>query len=315
MVCIGGYALSMFVAGAYLRFVGDSSSIGTLMLFGPRWMLVLPWGVLLLMAMCVSRWWVAIAVAASAFTALVVADFEVPSIGNRAAGPHALRLVSYNTDRSSRLSLRLRDDLAEWNADVVLLQDCNSTIETSLRSIVGREMQRVGEYCIASRIPIDRIDTMPTIGVGFSRTISLRVRLRTTRGPIDVFPVHFESPRDALYAARNWDFSRLHQSTERRQINSRTVAQWHNESTAPTIVAGDFNLPTGSSALQNDWGDMQDAFAERGWGFGYTMFAGRHAVRIDHVLLSEALAATSMKVLSGYPSEHQPLVVDIAWRK
>lgn len=312
---VGGYALITLALGAYLRFVGDSSSIGTLLLFGPRWMLVLPWAALVLLAMFVSRWLVAIAVAAAAFTAFVVADFEVPSVGNRASGPYALRLVSYNTDRSRRLSEQLRDALTEWNADVVLLQDCNSSIEDSLRAIAGRSMQRTGEYCIASRIPVERVDTMPTIGVGFSRTISVRVRLRTTRGPIDVFAVHFESPRDALGAARRLDFSHLNESTERRKVNSRTVMHWHNESTAPTIVAGDFNLPTGSTALREDWSEMQDAFAERGWGFGYTMFAGRHAVRIDHVLLSEALAATEMKVLRGYPSEHQPLVVDIAWRR
>lgn len=315
VLCVGGYALGMLMLGAYLRFVGDSSNIGALLLFGPRWILVLPWAALVIMALFVSRWLAAIAVVATAFTAFVVADFEVPSVGNRAEGPQAFRLVSYNTDRSSALPMRLREDFAAWKADVIVLQDCTTPITDTLRAIVGRNMARISEYCIASRIPVERVDTMPIVGVGFSRTIALRIRLRTTRGPIDLFSVHFESPRDALFAARHMDFSKLGRSTERRGINSRSVAQWHKKSTAPTIVAGDFNLPTGSSALRRDWSHMQDAFAERGWGFGYTMFAGHYAVRIDHVLLSEALAATEMHVLSGYPSEHQPLVVDIAWRR
>ncbi len=78
------------------------------------------------------------------------------------------------------------------------------------------------------------------------------------------------------------------------------------------IVAGDFNLPAEARALREDWGTLRNAFSEAGWGFGHTMFAGRHRVRIDHVLVSEAFRVKGARVLSGYPSEHQPVVAEVS---
>ncbi len=66
-----------------------------------------------------------------------------------------------------------------------------------------------------------------------------------------------------------------------------------------------------SHALREDWPDLSNAFSEAGWGFGHTMFAGYHRVRIDHMLVSQDWQVLSAKVLSGYPSEHQPVIVEL----
>ena len=63
-----------------------------------------------------------------------------------------------------------------------------------------------------------------------------------------------------------------------------------------------------------DWGTLRNAFVEAGWGLGHTMFAGRHRVRIDHVLASDALVPRSAQVLGGYPAEHQPVMVEYGWQ-
>ena len=60
--------------------------------------------------------------------------------------------------------------------------------------------------------------------------------------------------------------------------------------------------------------DLTNAFAEVGVGFGYTMFAGHYAVRIDHVMVPKTLVVERVELLRGYPSEHQPVVVDIGRR-
>ena len=44
------------------------------------------------------------------------------------------------------------------------------------------------------------------------------------------------------------------------------------------------------------------------------MQAGIFPVRIDHVLVPESLEPVGAWVLRGYPSEHQPVVVDLEWR-
>jgi endonuclease/exonuclease/phosphatase (EEP) superfamily protein YafD len=81
----------------------------------------------------------------------------------------------------------------------------------------------------------------------------------------------------------------------------------------PYVVAGDFNLPQGSGILRQDWGALENAFSARGWGIGYTMYAGKFAVRIDHVLVSPMLMTERVVLARGFPSEHQPVLADIAW--
>jgi endonuclease/exonuclease/phosphatase (EEP) superfamily protein YafD len=80
-------------------------------------------------------------------------------------------------------------------------------------------------------------------------------------------------------------------------------------------VAGDFNLPPESHVLRRDWGDLRNAFSDAGWGFGYTMFSGPFAVRIDHILHTADLRAVRARVERGFPSEHQPLIADLAWTR
>ena len=99
----------------------------------------------------------------------------------------------------------------------------------------------------------------------------------------------------------------------RRTLDSRRTAQWVRDAKTPYVVAGDFNLPEGSSILRHDWGALENAFSERGWGFGYTMFAGKFAVRIDHVFVSPGLMTERIVLERGFPSEHQPVIADIAW--
>lgn len=314
-VLVIGYLLCMLAIGAYVRVVADTSDIGTLLLFGPRWILVAPWALLLLMAWFVSRGLATIALAGTVFTAMVVSGFEIPRFPPEAAGPHALRLVTYNTDQSRTLGARIQNDMAAWNADIVILEDCMFATRAAIRTFAPLALHEFGEFCIVTSLPVERMDTLPHTTPGVSRTSVVRTRIKTARGPLDVYGVHFISPRDALTAARKLDLSRLARSNERRSANSRAVSEWVHSSDVPGIVAGDFNLPTGSAVLRRDWSDRKNAFSERGWGFGNTMFAGHYAVRIDHVFVPTELVTERIELQRGFPSEHQPLVVDLAWRR
>jgi endonuclease/exonuclease/phosphatase (EEP) superfamily protein YafD len=312
------WTLVTLITAIGMRIFGDASTAGMLLLFGPRWLLVLPWLLLLPLAWFASR-----AIRVTALVGVIIGVFGVGQFtvpwrrlaASNAAGPR-LRVLTWNTDRARPTVPRMRTMLAEWDADLILLQDCSSTTATALGADIFRDRARWlfsdGEFCIRSRIPIDGVEAAPpepTQGRG------VRVHLTWNGAPLTVVVLHLESPRDALSAARRGRAERLATSLARRSEGSRRFADWALASPPPPngalIVAGDFNLPYGGLPLRRDWGTLTNAFAESGWGWGYTMFAGRHRVRIDHILVGSAFTPLRTRVLRGYPSEHQPVVTEL----
>jgi vancomycin resistance protein VanJ len=311
---VAGYAVLSLALWGYVELAADRSALGMLLLFAPRWWLVFPWLVMLPAALW-CRWPTrGLALAGALATVFGVAHFELPRWESGPPSSLTLRLVTYNTDRSQTLSLHLRNELARWNADVVVLQDCKTVTGDSLRAI-ATHVHITPEFCFASRWPIERVEPYVTTVRSGTAAIgrfgnATRYVVQHSSGSIDVYTLHLESPRRALWAARNLDFSQLEESILVRGADSQRISAWVRRSRDPLIVAGDFNLPTGSRILERDWGDLRNAFSEAGTGFGFTMFAGTHRVRIDHALTNDRLRARGIAIERGFPSEHQPVVVD-----
>lgn len=309
----------MVLLALYLRAASDASPAGMLLAFGPRWWLVFPWLLLAPLAMIGGLWTALAAVFGTAVTLLGIADFELPPWGAPHTARPAFRLVTYNTDRSALLAAELRVDLTAWDADIVLLQDCKTIVADSLRAIAPRGLSITAEFCLASRFPLVGVDSIVsrvragTAVVGRFGNI-VRYRLQIPGGELPVYSVHLESPRSALWAARQLDFARLQTSLIVRAADSEHATKFVARNDSAYVVAGDFNLPYGSAILRRDWGDLINAFAARGTGFGHTMWSGRYAVRIDHALTPPTLVPTAVRVERGHPSEHQPLIVDYGWR-
>jgi len=290
---------------------GDSNSLGMLLLFGPRWLLLLPWLVLLPLAFLAHRRAVVVPVALISVlvTALGVSRFEIPSPWRNAGSGLTLRVVTYNTDR---VPLNIASDLARWQAQLVLLQDCKSVVGEGIASLAHREelyTYRDAEFCVASQLPISNVERMPADA---REGRALRFNTRWDGVDVRVGVVHLPTPRDALWAARNGNTSLLERSVRVRSSASRFASAWMREGwPGALIVAGDFNLPVESRSLREDWPGMTNAFSTAGMGFGHTMYAGRHRVRIDHVLVSREFSVARADVRTGYPSEHQPVVVEL----
>lgn len=300
-----------------LAAVNDASPFGMLLGFAPRWWVMFPWLLLLPLGALAGAPTALVAVGGTLAAVFGIARFELPR-GAAGAPPRALRVVTYNTDFSLPLAAQLRADLRRWDADIVLLQDCKVVLAQTLRLAV-REAGSLGSYCFASRWPIvDVVPLTPPASRGTTAApAAIRLRIRTPKGDLLVYAVHLPSPRHALGAAR-WPqpgelVPRLRASLDERGRASAFVSSMVARRDRHFIVAGDFNLPFGSAILRRDWGDLTNAFAAVGVGFGHTMQAGIFPVRIDHVLVPPTLRPVSATVLSGYPSEHQPVVVDLAW--
>lgn len=317
-VAVVGYALGMALVAAAVAMAGDSNALGMLLLFGPRWLLVFPWALLVPLSVMVSRRVAVAAVAGAIITLFWVSGFEVPrpnslrsALGNGAGVGKTLRVVTYNTDRSGTLAQRIDTDMLAWDADIVVMQDCAPEVGAAMQTADTRyRVFLASEFCVASRLPLRTpVQLHGTRKEG--RAVAFSVEWQGV--PIRIGTVHLPSPRTALWAARQGSGDLLEESVQQRAEASGAIAAWMREGErGPIVVAGDFNLPVESQALRRDWGALRNAFSEAGWGFGHTMFAGRHRVRIDHVLVSREFTVRGARVLSGFPSEHQPVVVELS---
>lgn len=313
--------LVTLAAVVVVQWFGDRGAIGTLAMFAPRHLTPLPWVPVILLALFTS-WRLALLAVAGALATLVgVAGFELsrPALGGSA--PPALRVVSYNTDARSELAARLAGDVRAWDADVIAMIDCTRpVIEAALR-VPGYTLTRAPFACLLARFPVVRHIAMPPVVGARMREAGASRGGRVHRFDLDVrgeqlsvYVVHLESPRSALWAARNFDLSQLASNVEFRSFDSNLASRVVDRSSPRLIVLGDFNLAIESAIYRRDWGDLTNAFSAAGTGFGHTMFAGWHRVRIDHVLTGPAWRPVRARVVRGYPSEHQPVIVDLQRR-
>ncbi len=330
-ILVVSYALLTALASGLLFTTADASPSGMLLAFAPRWWLLWPWALLFPLAF-LAGWRTVVAAAFGALITLFgVAQFELPAPAPANATSRALRVVTYNTDLREAVAERIRRDLQDWDADIVLLQDCKTVVADSLRAVAATSLTRLtvhvqGRHCLVSKWPVRGMaDVSELVDPQSSQHTALRwgdsgvrYQLNTFMGDLVVYAVHLPSPRDALGTVR-WlettDRERirdaLQQSIAARANASAVISSLVRQESGPVIIAGDFNLPYGSAILRRDWSPYINAFGRAGTGLGYTMQAGVFPVRIDHVLSSPGLVPVGARVLGGYPSEHQPVVVEL----
>lgn len=315
-----GYTVSMIAAAIVVHTLGDRTPIGTLALFAPRHLMPWPWLLLTPLAALVSWRLVATAAAGLLITLLGVASWAVPTpAGDRPDDP--LRVVFYNTDRSTALASRVSGDVQAWDADFVALVDCRTEVAEQMQRVDGYQFVRTPFVCVLSRHRIVSHAPMPSGPINPRRTPGAGRASRVHRFVLDVsgqlatiYVLHLESPRTALFRARNFDFSLLRQNTGFRSIDSNVASIWVDRSAPGLLVLGDFNITVESAIYKRDWSDLQNVFTKVGTGFGHTMFAGRHRVRIDHMLTGDDLKPHNIRILRGYPSEHQPVIAEFSRR-
>jgi vancomycin resistance protein VanJ len=308
--------LTTLAAVVVVQWFGDRTAIGTLAMFAPRHLTPLPWLPIIALALFAS-WRLALLGAAGLLVTLFgVSGFVAPRPSGSATP--ALRVVTYNTDGSYELARRLPGDVQAWDADVIAMIDCRRPVAEAAAGVPGYTLTLAPFACLLTRHRVLRHVYMPpAVGqrlqlAGATRGGRVhRVDLDVRGEEVSVYIVHLETPRTALWAARQFDLSKLAFNANLRSADSNLASTVVDRRSPNLLVLGDFNLTVESAIYRRDWADLTNAFSATGGGFGHTMFAGRHRVRIDHVLAGPAWRPIRTRVLNGYPSEHQPVVVDL----
>ena len=308
-----------FVAGiagiaCLLWATADAWWPGTLLLFGPRWLIGLPLPVLVALSLSdPRRRLLTLAFGAGVFLFFILGVRG--SLPTTATGD--LRVVTLNVAHRD-LSVSLDHALATWDADVVAFQECTGPLAPKVDALVGLAVHRAGGLCLISKLPIRKTAQMTRSsfdavgGAGWA----VRYELETPSGaPLHLMNLHLGTPRDGLWEIRYGDFSTgveaLRRSRELRTAESERARRWLDHVPAGRVALGDFNAPVESRIYRAFWGDLVNAHGTSGLGTGYTRFNGWIRARIDHVLTDGDWRPIRAVVGEDVGSDHRPLIVDL----
>jgi endonuclease/exonuclease/phosphatase (EEP) superfamily protein YafD len=310
------YGVAILLVWLWMLVFGDRRPLATLVLFGPRWVCALPWPALAVAAAVAYRrlLWVL------AVIALLIVG---PIMGFRVHAswseqPYDLRILTCNVENDTFSKAALERVIDQLRPDIVALQEVRTRAQLVWPE--GWHVIKRDEFVLASRYAI-----VERGRIGRPRNpyaiAALRFTVELPTGQLDVFNLHFESPRPGIEAVINGrtgiafsQLPRLQAILDLRSTESQLVSNWVAETPDPKIVVGDFNMPTDSTIFRRDWRGYQDAFSARGWGFGFTKLSQKrgwsYGARIDHVLASPQLRCVRSFVADGIGSDHFPLAAD-----
>jgi endonuclease/exonuclease/phosphatase family metal-dependent hydrolase len=176
-----------------------------------------------------------------------------------------------------------------------------------------------------SKYPITDTGTIRFNNTHTNRCIYTDIKVNDKQ--VRVYNVHFQSIHLGYddYAAidsmeetqqTNWTsvkniLRKMKLAYTRRSLQSNAVSQSMANHTGAELLCGDFNDVPVSYTYQTVKQNLQDAFVEKGSGFGAT-FVNRFSIfRIDYVLPDKNIKVNSCKTIRKPLSDHYPVCVSL----
>lgn len=311
------WCVAAIVVWPFLYGLGDRWWPATLLLFGPRWVLLLPLIALVPLALAILPRALVPLLGGGVVLAGPVMGFSAGAITAPRREPD-LRVVTFNIQGGSALGVpgTLETALATWEADVVALQECSDAAAQGVRELTTLATHTHAGLCLISRFPIVQVDSLPAWRIGELGWAGSVVRYTLDVGGrmLRFTNLHLDTPGRGLEVLRERRDSRLLAANlEMREVASRRASNWVIQGGTPALVAGDFNTPQESAIFRQYWDHLDDAFETAGFGYGGTRVLRRFRVRIDHVLATGELRAVRAEVGADLGSDHLPLIADFTW--
>ena len=311
------WCVAAIIVWPFLYGLGDRWWPATLLLFGPRWVLLLPLTALVPLALAILPRALVPLLGGGVVLAGPVMGFSAGAITAPRREPD-LRVVTFNIQGGSALGVpgTLETALATWEADVVALQECSDAAAQGVRELDALATHTQAGLCLISRFPIVQVDSLPAWRIGELGWAGSVVRYTLDVGGrmLRFTNLHLDTPGRGLEVLRERRDSRLLAANlEMREVASRRASNWVIQGGTPALVAGDFNTPQESAIFRQYWDHLDDAFESAGLGYGGTRVLRWFRVRIDHVLATGELRAVRAEVGADLGSDHLPLIADFIW--
>jgi len=228
-----------------------------------------------------------------------------------------VRVVTYNVLHAKRGFEPILELIERTQPDVLCLQEATPlddhvrTVEAILHHLPGWTLHQVGEVAILSphrlRSPRAHWPTTPD-----SRPIS-QAEIEVGGRTVNVFCLHLLNGLGPQYLRRGVRSlpGLMARSAPIRATQVDTLLHAAAQASGPVLLVGDFNTPPRGKLYERLRASYRDAFAEAGWGFGYTFRADVPVVRIDYVWHGPGVAVRDCYVLRHAGSDHRPLVADL----
>ena len=313
------YAAGLVVL-TILNIVGpDHTWIGSLNLYMPQWIWLLPGFPLLAITFVFARHrlWIPLVCLLWAAGPIMGFCWRLPAGERHEPGVH-LRIMTYNVKDGNRDADAIISDVQKFHPDVVQMQDSGSVLKGSIRSALADwSYSPSGQYHIFTRQPI--IVKSESCNISFPHSSPhhcVRTTLKIGGKQVILYNVHLLSPRYGLVNVRHLHVSPIRQNTADRLYEAGRLAESLREERDPFLLTGDLNAPVQSEVCRQlfDVG-LRDAFSEAGQGYGYTY--GQYTrlrfpyVRIDHIMFTAPWQVQACWTGNNSGSDHSPVIADL----
>ncbi len=328
------YPVALFALILLFRYVGEDWWISGVTLFLPRWGFALPLpfvvGALLwqrrrrLLALQL----VSVVLLVFPLMGLVV---SLPRFGD--GDRPSVRVLSFNVNSCYSGVDRIAEAIVREDADIVLVQELFMNADKLAIALSERypHVEFSTQFLLASRHHAHTTVLPPKIPYGdeLRSPRFLKHVISTPLGELHVYNVHPISPRSGLYAMRgsglraelrsgrllsgtNSDAFDYDNELRRRQIEAAVKSA--DSDGAPSILAGDLNLPGLSRYLAAYLSDYDDGFQSVGFGFGYTFPDRWPWLRLDRVYVSPDLEFRGFRSSCAGLSDHRCVIAEVTRR-
>lgn len=317
VIAAWGYLVAALGAAAVLWGGGDRVVFATALLYGPRWVLLVP-------ALPLVAWLILVSPRRLAPALLGTLIVLGPVMGGRTGwrgwlggGNADLRVVTFNLLGSGNPMIpQVPAALAALGPDIVVVQECVRDFVVAAQSLPGWQARQDGPLCLMTRFPVDSVESIETVRTRDqgSTGVGMRYRLGTSWGPLFMVNLHLETPGKGLAPLRYGGSSReLATNILIRDAGSSRARRWALEDGMDEVlIAGDFNLVVEGAIYRRHWSGCANGFNRVGRGFGYTRVLRRFSARIDHVLsCGDEWKPVRAVVGPDLGSDHRPMVVDL----
>ena len=311
------YAALVLSVLTLIRWVGQAWWGVMLLLFLPRWLYLGPLVILALASAWARRpshWAMQGAIALVVAGPLMGVSLPIRQLWNPRPQGVRVRILCFNrgldgldTDRLTRLLERERIDLISFQE--------GRTSNPALDAYLSRGWHHDRSNFLASRFPIiAELAPLPYDSATEERYSArlARARVRTPSGAEFILAsVHMPTIRFGFHRFLSGNVAglKLHIDWWEHELE-RVVRGLSEVRGTPLLVGGDFNMPADHSTMATLAPDLQYAFDEAGWGYGYTRPTAFPWFRIDHILASPEWVITRCWVGPDLGSDHLPLLAE-----
>ncbi len=232
-----------------------------------------------------------------------------------------LRVVTYNVLHATHGFGPLLELIHRTRPDVLCLQEATPLddhirdVSAILAELPGWTLYQLGELAILSPHPLRHTRAHWPTTPDARPIISAELELQGQ--PVTIFCTHLLNGLGPQYLRHGWrDLPRLIAwSAPVRAEQLATLLRVAGQTAGPVVLAGDFNAPPRGKLYARLRARYRDAFAEAGWGGGYTFRADAPVVRIDFVWCGPGVGVKRCRPLRHAGSDHRPLLADLVISK